>query len=213
MDMGDAGTSGGFACSGGYIFGYPCDAGHAGDSEWIRLDVKYNHQTEHWYLVDAKYSAHTWHVDFSLRAADSSLYVSLSSDGGGPGLTRNYIEYPDKRGGYPRAYAADRKHANYPTEAYCDGPGGIGGADDCTYPRSLVRLAVGSNANIGSRHTPLIDCVTTTRLDHPAYGLGRQECYWTEHPFTGQFRGWFPVSGSTPGSTNYNWILADQFGF
>lgn len=215
MDMGDGGTSGGFACSIGFIpiFGYPCDSGHAGDSEWIRLDVKYNFDTQHWYLADAKFSAHTWHVDFSLRSTDSSLYVSTSSDGGGPNLTRNFIEYPGGRGGYPRAYAADRKHANYPTEAYCDGPGVVGGADDCTHPRYLARLVVVPSTNIGSRLAPFLDCITTQRTDHPAYGLGRQECYWTNSPSPGQFRGWSPVSGSTPGASGYNTVLTKQFNF
>lgn len=213
MDMGDGGTSGGFACAGGFLAGYPCDEGHAGDSEWIRLDVKYNPANNHWFLADAKYSAHTWHVDFSRRASDSALYVSASSDGGGGHLFRNYMEYPDKRGGFPRAYAADRKHANYPTEAYCDGPGGAGGADDCTHPRYLTRLTVSPGANLGSRHAPFLDCVATTRTDHPAYGLGRQECYWTNTPSPGQFRGWFPVAGTTKGSSAYNGILSTHFGF
>lgn len=213
MDMGDGGTStnpcGWWGVGPGNL--EDC-GGHAGDSEWIWLDVTYNLVTKHWYVSDAKYSAHTWHVNFALNTSDSTLYVDSSSDGGGPWLARNYLEYPDKRGGYARAYVADRKHANYPTKAYCDGPGGVGGADECSNPRVLTRLEVLPEMNIGSRHSPFLDCVTTARTDHPAYGLGRVECYWTTPSGSQHFRGWFP--GTQGGSsTPYAWLLLTQIGF
>jgi hypothetical protein len=182
--------------------------GHAGDSEWVLLDVKYNDITKHWYVVNAVYSAHTWHVYFSLRASDSSLYVSSVSDGGGP-YSGNFVEYPDKRGGYPKAYAADRKHANYPTVSYCNGPGGVGGSDNCDTPRTTVRLEVAQNGNIGSRSAPFMDCLVTQVGSHPAFGLGREECYWTVKAF----RGWFPAAAGGGSSTSYSSILANHFGF
>lgn len=182
--------------------------GHAGDSEFILLDVSYNATTKHWFLADAKYSAHTWHVDFAQRASDSALYVDPSSDGGGSGYPRNYLEYPDgKVGGYPRAWVANRKHANYPTQAYCDGPGGLGGADECYLPRYLTRLEVAASANIGSRTSPFINCVPTSRTDHPAYGQGVQECYWS---MGATFTGWFNTSD---GGLPYGALLATHFGF
>lgn len=182
--------------------------GHTGDSEFIRLDVKYDSNTQHWYLVDALYSAHTWHVNFVLQSTDSALYVSPSSDGGGP-YSGNYLEYPEKIGGYPVAYVADRKHANYPTRSYCNGPGGLGGADQCDLPRTTTRIEVSQAGNIGSRFSPIIDCVASQSTSHPAVGSGRQECYWTIR----DFRGWFPTAAGGGSASSYSQILADHFWF
>lgn len=214
MDLGDGGTSGALCTDGSSIppFSWlvPDCSGHGGDSEWIRLDVKYDVVSHHWFLADAKYSAHTWHVDFDLRSSDSSLYVSPSSDGGGSALQRNYIEYPDSTvGGYPRSYVADGKHANCPTDAYCDGPGGIGGSDNCGAVRSLARFNVTMSNNLGSRSRPFINCVATQRTDHPAHGLGYQECYWTSQ----RFRGWFNPAAVGVGAEAHGTILTDHFGF
>lgn len=214
MDFGDGGTSEAICEIAGVIpIFWPfvtledC-GGHAGDSEFIRLDVRYNSATSHWYLLGAKYSAHTWHVDFSLRSTDSTLFVSYSSDGGGP-FSGNVLEYPDRRGGFPVAYVADRKHANYPSTSYCNGPGGLGGADQCDLPRTTTRLEVSQSSNIGSRGVPLIDCVGPQSPSHPAAGLGREECYWTVRAF----RGWFPAAAGGGSASAYSGILADQFSF
>lgn len=208
LDIGDGGTSGTIC---GIAGSSACD-GHLGDSEWIRLDVTYNPVTKHWYLSDAKYSAHTSHVEFN-RNSNGWLYVSPASDGGGAGNARNYMEYPDgKIGGYPRSYAADGKKANYPTVEYCDGPGGLGGADECSSPRISARIEVFANANLGSRHSPFVNCVTTTRTDHPSFGAGVVECYWEEGV---RFSGWYTNGAGQPTATGYSGILADQsiFGF
>lgn len=164
--------------------------------------------TKHWYLLDALFSAHTWHVNLTLRRSDSTLYVSTSSDGGGP-YSGNFVQYPGGRGRHPRIYAADRKHANYPTTTYCNGPGGMGGADGCTSPRTEVRLEVNYAQNIGRRGAPFIDCVPTGVSSHPAYGLGREECYWTQR----NFRGWFSAAAGGGSAASYSDLLTDHFGF
>jgi hypothetical protein len=208
LDMGDGGTS--ETLCGLNPFANPC-SGHLGDSEWVLLDVKYDPVSKHWYLFDAKYSAHTWHVGFDRSSSTGLLYVSRGSDGGGPHLLRNYMEFPDgKIGGYPRSYVADGKHANYPTDGYCDGPGGVGGADECNGPRFLERLQVSIDGNIGSRHAQLIDCVPSQLSSHPQYGSGELECYWIN---SASFLGWFAPRLGAGSSTAYGEILAQHFGF
>jgi hypothetical protein len=172
--------------------GFQC-GNHAGDSEWIVLDIKYYSAIQHWVLVDAYFSAHEWHVPFGLTS-DTTLVTNSSHDNGGGGWYPASLQYPDKKGGYPRVFVADRKHANYPTDAYCDSHGAIvlGNRteyDNCDSQRNQTRFEVGSDANIGSRSVPFIDCLATTRTDHPSYGSGRTECYWTVK----KFAGWFPA--------------------
>ena len=121
------------------------------------------------------------------------------------------MEYPDKKAGYPRVYVADRKHANYPTNTYCDDHGGeVSGvatnSDDCDSQRSEARLVVSGSANIGSRSQPFKDCVASADPNHPSYGNGRTECYWTVK----RFSGWFGVS---PDAAAYSTLLSQHMGF
>lgn len=207
MDYGDGGTSQTLCTSiGGFFSGGKCNA-HTGDSEWIVLDVKYNSTNKHWFLADAYFSAHEWHLPFNLRS-DTTLITAYSHHSPSE---RAVMEYPEKKGGYPRVYVADRKHANYPTNSYCDSHGGevLGVAtdsDDCDSQRIEARLAVGAGENIGSRTHQFIDCVQSGDASHPNYGNGRTECYWTVK----RFSGWFGVS---PDAAPYSSLLSAYIGF
>lgn len=216
MDLGDGGTSQS-TCSIFALFPVPgllssldtC-GGHAGDSEWIRLDVTYNIDSEHWFVSDAALSAHEWDVDFQL-GQDSTLRSVVE-------VFPSYVtsmEYGDRKGGFPKVYVADRKHANYPTKQYCEDHRGVkkglnSMSDTCTLPRYTERLAVSSNQNIGSRSHQFINCVSTQRSDHPNYGSSLQECYWSSWS---NFRGWFDTSGGGGHATAYSFQLYDHFGF
>lgn len=169
--------------------------------------MKYNPTTQHWFLAGAKYSAHEWHVNYVLKA-DSTLatipevFPTFSAT----------MEYPDKLGGFPRAYAADRKHANYPTRAFCDAHGGVKhglntGSDTCDLPRYLQRLEVPVEGNIGSRNHQFFNCVGTQRADHPNFGTSLEECYWSSWAI---FHGWFNAGS---GASAYGILLCDHFGF
>jgi hypothetical protein len=74
-------------------------AGHNGDSEAIALEVYYSSATAHWILHGAKYSQHSGYGDYYRYPSASSYPTSLY--------------YPARLGGYPRAYVAQGKHANY----------------------------------------------------------------------------------------------------
>lgn len=121
----------------------------------------------------------------------------------GVGLT-----YPDKVGGFPRVWVADGKHANYPTQSYCDDHGGmiygvILSSDACSNPRSETRVTVGSTYNVGSDDNRLIDCVTSNNPNHPACSLQIEECFWSSGR---NFFGWLNFNNNDF-SSEYGGIL------
>lgn len=146
-----------------------CD-GHHGDSEWIRLDVKYDLEYKRWVLVRAVLSVHTSTYDYS---AGNNPYVMQ-------------LEYPANPGWYPRVWVAISKHGNYPSVAACNGGGGAGIApfDSCESNNSTMRVYAPATRNIGSWQYQLKNCVATTdyfrALNNPA-----PECLWTAPLFYG----------------------------
>jgi hypothetical protein len=209
VDNGDGGQSGNSCGYLGFLLSSSCN-GHAGDSEFARLRIKYDPDSKHWFLSNAWLSVHETELT-RLPGAQSdtleSVYMVALGTGDGVGM----IQYPDKKGGYPRMFAADGKHANYPSAAYCDSHGGILlgvnlASDDCDPSRYEARLEVSyDDANVGSSTHQLINCVPTRRTDHPAYLLGLTECYWTAQ----LFRGWFNQLGVTL-TFSYGTILSNS---
>ncbi len=151
-------------------------APHNGDSELIVLDVTYNLETQHWVLTNAIYSEHD----------------SFGSYGTGGAEYPVILYYPAKKGGYPRAWVSQGKHANYATEQECN-EGGKAETDDCTYNSTASRVAVGVTLNLGSRahHGGSgQNCVVSLNPAYVYYGSGKTECYWSGS----RFRGWVPDS-------------------
>lgn len=169
-------------------------AGHHGDSEAIFLDVTYNTTTKHWVLKTAHYSAHT----------TTLVYDGIT----GRKLTNYKLEYPEQPQGYPRAWVAISKHANYATKVECEA--GNLGFDTCGYNNAATRVAAGGSLNIGSRarHTAAQDSTLSVNPSYVFYGGGRYEAYWT----TKDFAGWVPNSVSGARSSPYSTKLA-AFGF
>lgn len=157
IDLGTVGCTDGLVACGG----------HYGDSEAIWLDLAYDPASRHWVLDRAEYSEH---ADAAVVTRDSAGYPTA-------------LEYPVHAGGYPRAYVARQKHANYATEAMCDA--GQFGADECrSNATARVRAGgatAGPGSNLGSRAVRLEDCVPSV---NPVLA-GRTECYWTVRPFGG----------------------------
>jgi hypothetical protein len=129
--------------------------GHLGDSEGIHLLVDYNSSTGHWAFVRAEYSQH----------------------GSYPLYTPGEMIFPVKYLGFPRAYVALGKHANYPRVSDC------GSYDDCQ-TNATVRVTVSSNRNMGSRSYPIRGCVGSEQ-NFSLQQLGYVECFWTATYFTG----------------------------
>lgn len=137
--------------------------GHYGDSETIVLDLYYNGSSQHWILHQAIYSAHGV---YNVYPRFFSAYPSMN--------------FPDRKGGYPRAFLALRKHALYRSDTECDD--GELGLDECRAD-TFQRVAAGSTLNIGSRsgHTASQDCVKSMVLTTST----AVECYWTVRSFGG----------------------------
>jgi hypothetical protein len=170
---------GAYGCSLGPIL---C-GGHYGDSETIVLDVYYSSNSQHWVLHQAIFSAHGV---YNVYPRFFSAYPSMN--------------FPAKKGGYPKAFLALRKHALYRSNTECDD--GELGLDECNAD-TYERIVAGSALNIGSRgnHTAARDCVRSTVFTSRTV----TECYWTVR----NFGGW---QGKSPKAGSYSSILS-FFGF
>jgi hypothetical protein len=161
-------------------------AGHYGDSEYLVLDVYYDEETHHWLLATAHYSAHG-----NVNTYDKGTYAYPQA-----------LTYPDKLGGYPRAWVSYNKHANYASAAECQ-EGGFLGIDDCLPPPQYARVPAPYYWNIGSSQHHFINCVDSR---DPIYqGFDHQECLWTSL----RFSGWI---GLEPDCTGYFvWLYQWEF--
>jgi hypothetical protein len=167
----------------GCTLGLVLCGGHYGDSETIVLDLYYSSGSRHWVLHQAIYSAHGV---YNLYPRFLSAYPSMN--------------FPDRKGGYPRAFLALRKHALYRSNTECDD--GELGLDECRAD-TFQRIATGAARNIGSRsrHLPSQDCVRSAVFTTSS----TTECYWTVRAFGG----W---QGKSPRAGPYSSILS-TFGF
>lgn len=167
----------------GCSFGLILCGGHYGDSETIVLDVYYNGTSRHWVLHLAVFSAHGV---YNVYPRVFSAYPSMN--------------FSDKKGGYPKAFLALRKHALYRSDTECDD--GELGLDECQADTEQ-RIPAGSALNIGSRdgHSAGQDCVRSQVFTSST----ATECYWTVR----DFGGW---QGKSPKAGAYSRIL-EFFGF
>jgi hypothetical protein len=170
---------GAYGCSFGLVF---C-GGHYGDSETIVLDVYYSSSSRHWVLHQAIYSAHGV---YNIYPRLFTAYPSMN--------------FPARKGGYPRAFLALRKHALYRSDTECDD--GELGLDECKAD-TYQRVASAGALNLGSRgtHTAAQDCARSTVFTSSA----AVECYWTLR----EFGGW---QGKAPKGGAYSSVLS-LFGF
>jgi len=140
----------------------PGDA-HAGDSEFVMVDVGFSSATKHWYVTQVEFSAHHG------TAADGSRTVSAP-----------YIQFPDKYGGYPRVWVARNKHANYHTQEVCKVARlPLGQAkDNCDINQAdRERFQVIGLRNLGSAHVNFISDDSCVQSTQPLFYPGT-ECFW-----------------------------------
>jgi hypothetical protein len=156
-----------------------CD-GHTGDSEFIIVDVAYEAASAHWVAQQIFLSAHCLTV----------------ADGDCRWWDRSRFSWADgRRYGAPIVWVSEGKHANYYSQAKCDG-GGAMGFDTCEFNNgSHVFPVVYSQQNIGSRSTPLRDCAG------PFWGSQETnpqalECMWST-TIRSRFDGWQGYASGT----------------
>ncbi|MGQ0814499.1 MAG: hypothetical protein ACT4O1_08530 [Gemmatimonadota bacterium] len=147
----------------GGAYGLLCNGctAHFGDSEWVAFDIVYRQSTKHWEFDIARLSAH----------------------GSAPEYGWGDFEWPEKQRGYPRIHVAEGKHANYPTEQFCDSGAHLG-YDFCNPPFSYERYRYSIFRHLGSRITPFKNCVQSAESAELA-AAGWYECFWTAETFKG----------------------------
>lgn len=96
-------------------------------------------------------------------------------------------------------WVAEKKHANYASQQLCNS-GGIAGSDNCANNDAPSDVSVRSDANLGSAHRMLLNCVST-----PAQWRNGTECFWTGSSFCG----WTSRTGD-PCATPYSTHLAHR---
>lgn len=131
---------------------------------------------------------------------DGLHLYELREVGGGLHLTLSACVmsmFPTGFGDYPNMWIAKGKHAGYATQSACNS-GGVFGADACPDNVSDSRIQVLSTRNLGTRSTPLKDCVLSVT---PSTRHG-QECFWTGD----KFRGWY-TTDEAEGVKPYGEIL------
>ena len=134
--------------------------GHAGDTELILVEVVFDYASQHWQFARMWLSAHAGTLN------DRSSWV----------LPAN-TQFSLRQLGYPKVWAAVRKHANYESLDECS----EGHLDDYCGNEDRLRFPVRAHRNVGSRHLYLMDCVAS---EGRYAGNGIQECFWSGRPYT-----------------------------
>lgn len=177
--------------------GFVPGAGHAGDSEFIVIDVSFNAVTGRYYTQAVFLSAHC--------GADLADIIELDPDCQWYNWDRFPFWVDDVPRGAPRIWVANNKHANYYSEAKCF-QGSYG--DNCLHERAEYRFPITDGFNFGSQWNRLGD--VTARRNNPTPDLSTTR---TENLFavTGRFFGW-QLDDYGEGSTAHGLIL-NRFGF
>ncbi len=160
---------------------------HFGDSELIRITVKYDRSTQHWVFQQAFLSAH------HNVPGQSSEWVFASA-----------LEFRAGAATFPKIWVARNKHANYKSKSACEG-GAFANADSCEMtPWSAVyyqnRFPVRPRRNVGSPARSLV---------FPAYSeflttRNRYECFYACKQ---DFRGWIHTSEGRDSAPPYRDML------
>jgi len=170
-----------------------CD-GHTGDSEFIIVDARFDHASQHWVTRRVFLSAHCGEIT------------------GGACGWRSPGEFQWVNGqalGAPVVWVAEGKHANYPTASACND--GALSMDECRYNTARHRIPVMyGQQNVGSRAQPLRDCVTPF-WNSTMTASWAVECLWARNTRS-TFDGWQGYTGKG-GSPLYGSHLATYAGF
>lgn len=161
--------------------------GHSGDSEFIMVEVWYDHFTRQWQFRRMYLSAHACALPC---VNESSFYAS------------HQVEFPSGRDlSYPKVYISKNKHANYATLESCNSA-----LIDVCGPGEDGQIRVYKTRNVGSRWADFFpECVAATVPPHNS--TGRLECFYSSRAF----RGWQNegIHGPTP---YYEFLSSETFG-
>jgi hypothetical protein len=167
-----------------------CDP-HAGDSEFIVVEVEAEQGTSTWTVTGVFLSAHCFG-----RGASSCRWYR------GADLQR--IRWHD---GGPIIWVAEGRNANYPSWQACNA--GHRTMDTCARHDASYRFPVRAEGDLGSRSSPGLEhgCIAGHELNRLGLDPKRTECFWRSDA---SFRGWQP---SGVGVTPYERYLREIAGF
>lgn len=166
--------------------------GHVGDSEFIIAEVSTNGAK--WVLRRATLSAH-WNSDGS---DDGVIYAAGDLEFDGDGSSSR-----------PVIWVAEGKHANYRSQAHCEG-GAFFNLDRCDTPGSRLEVEVLPNANLGNSgnepgQSQIIFGNVGSRTGRPG-----NENFWSTTYF---FLGWWNRPENTASNTTAYGKSLEFFGF
>lgn len=159
---------------------------HAGDSEAVIVEVRFDGTRAAWLPTAIFLSAHCFESD----SKTCRWYEGAE------------LEAFGWRGTSPVVWVASGRHANYPSRGACDA--GHYWLDDCPPDALPVRYPVASERNVGNPEAPIGDegCVSLPAdLDSSMVATGAIECFWSDRAF----RGW--QGDAHPGVTPYRRYL------
>ena len=176
----------------------PSIFGHAGDAEFIWVEVSYNVVTRHWQFDSMWLSAHfgeSYPVLEQLGGFDIDRSAQVSA--GATGFHSVYRSHPE-------IWVASSKHANYNSVESCRQPIPLilDWRDICgNAPYYPIRFPVTESNNVGSRFVGTL-CVPSRDI---YAGNGVYECFYQNLGF----RGWQPNSTSETGY--YDHLMSPRF--
>jgi hypothetical protein len=181
----------------GTLSDYIAGGGHAGDSEFIMVDVvPFGGK---WVFVRAFLSAHC-------TATFGPLSTQPDCQWWNSDMFPLFVDFTPN--GAPWVFVSNRKHANYYSYTKCDGA--QYGKETCFGSRVLTRFPVDYGFNVGSSSRDMIGIIGPRRGSPLAQAAGREN-FWSSGPLLG-FNGWQTSYSLTDQPTPYGKILRD-FGF
>lgn len=177
-------------------YGYESrDDAHQGDSEMITVQVRFDVPTKHWVFDRSWTSAHYKNGN-PFNIGDESKWNSVSES-----------EFSVRYRAFPNIYVARDKHANYPSEYYCDGGFNYNDMEECSNGGRKVRFPVLENRNVGSPSAPLA-CQESQLLSRQGEYY-RAECFFDVNG-PSSFRGWYELQMGETDPPSYYFMLTDE---
>ena len=133
--------------------------GHAGDTEMIMVEIRYDHTAARWMYNTMWLSAHE-----GTGISERSTWVPIG-----------IAKFTKWNLGHPSVWVAWRKHANYESQEACEKT--LIDVERCTWEgQPMLRFPVHAWRNLGSRHQYVVNCVYSSGR---FAGNGVAECFWT----------------------------------
>ncbi len=181
---------------------------HWGDSEFIRITVRFVPGSGHWIFRQAFLSAHFGASLTLTNLAFPITSIPLIITGGDRSewVYADELEFPAGPRTFPVIWVARHKHANYKSHQQCE-TAGLGNLDACPGgPHNRNRFPVREQRNVGSPGYPLVVGKTSEHMIYTGPGDAPTECFFDCKE---EFTGW--VHDANTSSSTYYYMLRHLF--